>query len=67
MASRKITVEVAPDLLKRAQRSTGAGVTSTVRQGLELVAAGRAYRDLRKWRGRVRFSVDLDTLREDRR
>ncbi len=63
---RKVTVQVPQDLLKRAQKSTGAGVTATVRRGLELVAAARTYEELRRLRGRVAFSVDLARLREDR-
>lgn len=64
--TRKITVEVPAGLLERALQSSGEGVTATVRQGLALVAAGRAYEELRKLRGKVRISVDLDALREDR-
>jgi hypothetical protein len=65
--SRKITVELPVDLLRKAQGSTGEGVTATIRRGLELVAASRASDELRKLRGRVRFSIDLRELREDRR
>jgi predicted nucleic acid-binding protein len=36
--ARKITVDVPPDLLEKAQRATGSGITQTVRTGLELVA-----------------------------
>ena len=64
--TRKITVEVEEDLVDRALRSSGEGVTATVRQGLELVAAGRAYDDLKALRGKVRLSLDLERLREDR-
>jgi hypothetical protein len=68
MASpQKVTVEVPAELLKRARRSTGQGVTATVRRGLELVAARGAYESLRRLRGKVRLSIDLDTLRHDRR
>jgi hypothetical protein len=67
MASpRKITVEVPRDLLRRAQESSRSGVTVTVRKGLELVAAGKAYAELRKLRGQVRLSIDVSSLREDR-
>ena len=62
---RKITVHIPEDLLQRALDSSGKGLTATVRQGLELVAAGRAYRQLRQLRGKVRFSIDLAALRED--
>jgi hypothetical protein len=65
--ARKITVEVPLDLLRKAQRSTGAGVTATIRRGLELVAAGQAYEGLRRLRGRVKFSVGWRELREDRK
>jgi len=64
--TRKITVEVPEDLLERALQASGEGVTATVRQGLARVAAGRAYEELRKLRGKVRLSIDLDALREDR-
>ena len=64
--ARKITVEVPEDLLERAQRSTGAGVTQTVRTGLELVAASQAYARLRQLRGKVRFSRTLTQLKADR-
>jgi hypothetical protein len=65
--SRKITVELPVDLLRKAQGSTGEGVTATIRKGLELVAASHASDELRKLRGRVRFSIDWRELREDRR
>lgn len=66
-AVKKITIEVPEDLLERAQRSTGEGITSTIRRGLTLLAASNAYDELRKLRGRVRFSIDLEELRKDRR
>jgi hypothetical protein len=64
--TRKITVEIADELLDRALEATGTGVTETVRRGLTLVAAGGAYDDLRKLRGKVRIGIDLAALREDR-
>jgi hypothetical protein len=66
VAIRKITVHVPDDLLERAQASTGQGVTETVRQGLRLVAAGEAYRRIANLRGKVKFTLDLKRLREDR-
>ena len=41
--ARKITVEVPAELLRKAQEASGAGITQTVRTGLELIAASRAY------------------------
>ena len=66
-AVRKITVEVPEDLLSKAQRSTRQGVTATIRRGLELLAARKAYEDLRRLKGRVRFSIDLEQHRADRK
>ena len=63
---RKITVEVPDDLLESALDATDDGITQTVRRGLELVAAGRAYEELRRLRGKVKFGIDLEALREDR-
>jgi hypothetical protein len=64
---RKITVHVRRDLLDRAQKAARAGVSETVRKGLELLAASEAYDGLLKMRGKVKFSVDLSELRRDRR
>jgi hypothetical protein len=62
---KKITVEIPADLLKRA-RAEGEGITETVRQALELRARDRAYERLRALRGKVKWSVSLQELREDR-
>jgi hypothetical protein len=63
---RKITVEVPLELLEKAQRASGTGVTGTVRTGLQLVAASRTYARLRKLRGKVRFSCTVTELKADR-
>jgi hypothetical protein len=64
--ARKITVEVPLELLEKAQRASGTGVTQTVRTGLRLVAASRTYARLRKLRGKVRFSRPVTELKADR-
>jgi hypothetical protein len=66
-SGRKVTVELPEALLRKARRATGEGITATIRRGLELVAAGPAYEELRKLKGKVEFSVDWRELREDRR
>lgn len=66
-ATRKVTVEIPRELLRKAQKATGEGVTATIRRGLELVAASQAYEGLRRLRGRVKFSIDWKRLREDRK
>ena len=64
--ARKITVEVPADLLKKAQRASGSGVTQTVRAGLQLMAASEAYARLLHFRGKVRFSRSVEELKDDR-
>jgi hypothetical protein len=64
--ARKITVEVPPELLEKAQRASGTGITQTIRMGLQLVAASRTYARLRSLRGKVRFSRTLAELKDDR-
>jgi hypothetical protein len=63
---RKITVELPEDLLEKAQRASGTGITQTIRTGLQLVAASQTYARLRQLRGKVRFSLTLDELKDDR-
>ena len=64
--AKKITVHIPEDLLDKAQKSTGQGITETVRLGLQLVAASKSYDKLRSLRGKVKFSISLDKMREDR-
>ena len=64
--ARKITVEVPLELLEKAQRASGAGITQTVRTGLRLLAASRTYDRLRQLRGTVRFTRTLAELKADR-
>lgn len=64
--SRKITVEVPAELLEKAQQASGSGITQTIRTGLQLVAASRAYARLRQMRGKVRFGKTLAELKSDR-
>ncbi|HKM89088.1 MAG TPA: hypothetical protein VJX29_00625 [Candidatus Acidoferrales bacterium] len=64
--ARKITVEVPPELLEKAQQASGTGITQTVREGLQLVAASQTYARLRRLRGKVRFSRTISELKADR-
>lgn len=64
--ARKITVEIPAGLLEKAQRASGAGITETVRTGLQLVAATESYARLRRLRGKVRFSRTWTELKADR-
>lgn len=62
----KITVEVPPELLEKAQRASGVGITETIRIGLQLVAASQTHARLRALRGKVRFSRTIAKLKADR-
>jgi hypothetical protein len=59
-------MELAPELLEKAQRASGSGITQTVRTGLQLVAASQAYARLRQLRGKVRFTRTPAELKADR-
>ena len=63
---RKITVMLPEELLARALKASGEGITPTLRKGLELVAAKEAYRYLLKRKGKFDLGLDLDELRKDR-
>jgi hypothetical protein len=65
-AARKITVEIPSELLAKAQKASGAGITQTIRAGLELIAAGRAYERLLQLQGKVQFSRTSKELKADR-
>jgi hypothetical protein len=62
----KVTVELPAELLEKARKTTGEGITGTIRRGLELVAAMRAQDELRSLRGKVKFSLDIAASRADR-
>ena len=64
--ARKITVEIPDELLQKAQQASGAGITQTIRAGLQLLAASQAYDRLLQLRGKVRFSRTFEDLKEDR-
>jgi hypothetical protein len=65
-ATKKITIEVPADLLEKAQQATGAGITQTIRTGLQLAAASQAYDRLLQLRGKVKFSLTWQELKDDR-
>ena len=61
----KVTILLPRELVKRATKATGQGLTPTIRLGLEAVARGAAYDGLRRLRGKVRLSINVEELRED--
>lgn len=64
-AVKKITVIVPKKLLHDAVKATGKGVTPTIREGLKLLSAHHVFEELRKMRGKVKFSIDYEKLRKE--
>ena len=63
--NRKVTILLNNSLLDKALSSSGKNITQTIEQGLEMVAATQVYDQLKKLRGKVKFSIDIDQLRND--
>lgn len=65
--TQKITAHIPINLLHDAQSVTGKGITETIKIALVQLSRTYAYEDLRKMRGKVKFSIDLNKLRKDRK
>lgn len=65
--TQKITAHIPVDLLHEAQAATGKGITETLKIALAQLARANAYDELRKMRGKVQFSIDVDELRKDKK
>ena len=63
---RKVTVELPAELLTSVQAGAGMGVTETIREALEQMRQRQVQNEVRKLRGKVKFSMTLDELRYDR-
>ncbi len=64
--TQKITAHIPVNLLQEAQSVTGKGITDTLKIALSQLARAHAYEDLRKMRGKIKFSIDVEELRKDR-
>jgi hypothetical protein len=62
--TRRVTANLPVELLERARRVTGKGITETLVEGLELVRRAAAASKARALRGKLRLEVDLETSRE---
>jgi hypothetical protein len=62
----KVTVMLPKRLVEKATQGTGLGITPVIRQGLESVISAEALKRLRLRRGKVKFSINIDEMREDR-
>ena len=69
-SSRKITVIIPDELIERAIKASGEGLTSTIRRGLELVAAKDTYTAIQSLQGKYKkkgLGASLADLREDKK
>lgn len=62
-AVKKVTVNLPEELLERAKRLTGKGITETLIDGLHELERERKLSALRKLKGKVRFELELDKTR----
>lgn len=62
--TRRVTANLPVDLLDRARRVTGKGITETLVEGLELVRRASAASKARALRGKLQIEVDLEASRE---
>jgi len=63
-ATRRVTANLPLELLEKAQRVTGEGITETLVQGLELVRRSAAADKAARLKGRLKLDVDLAVSRE---
>lgn len=64
--TQKITTHIPVYLLQEAQSVTGKGITETLKIALKNLSYAHAYEDLRKMRGKIKFSIDVKELRRDK-
>jgi hypothetical protein len=61
--TKKVTANIPADLLERARKATGLGITETLVAGLEELERSRKRSALRTLRGKIRFDLDLQKTR----
>lgn len=62
--TRRVTANLPQELLERARRVTGKGITETLVEGLELVRRSSAAAKARALRGKLTLDLDLESSRE---
>lgn len=62
-AVRKVTANLPSDVLARAQRLTGKGITATLVDALESLDRQAKRGALRRLRGKISFDLDLEKTR----
>ncbi len=64
LPTRRVTANLPVQLLDRACRVTGKGITATLVEGLELVRRSAAAAKARSLAGKLRLDVDIEASRE---
>jgi hypothetical protein len=67
MKTQKITAHIPSELLRAAQKVTNKGITETVKTSLEYLTNIKSFENIRKLKGKVKFSIDLNELRKDKK
>ena len=62
----KITTHLPKELLQNAQKITHQGITGTIKIALQQLTNAQICNNIRKFRGKVKFSIDLNELRKDK-
>ena len=62
-AVRKVTVNLPEQVLERAMRITGKGITDTLLEGLHEVERRERRSALRRLKGKIRLELDLEETR----
>lgn len=63
---RKVTMNLPASLIDGLAERENKSLTEIVREALKAYRHARAYEALRKMRGKVKFDLNVDELREDR-
>ena len=61
---RRVTANLPAELLERACRTSGKGITETLVEGLDLVQRTAAAKKALRLKGKLRLEVDLERSRE---
>ena len=63
--AQKVTVHIPQHLLQAAIAVTQKNITDTIKFSLEEIARKQAYDNLRKSRGKIKFSINVNKMRDD--
>ncbi len=61
-----ISAQLPRNLIEEATEITHQGITETIRLALENLVRFNAYQNIRKLKGQVKFSINLEELRKDK-